>query len=766
MKAAIMTLALSENYGAALQTYALCKAIEKNSVTSVVYKYNDKKRITDSLQGSAKIKHLIWKQLKTVLTLGIKAKKYRIFRSKYIPFTEHYFHNNDELKLDNENYDIYISGSDQIWNPDIFLHDTSYFLDFVPKGKKKISYASSFGKSTFNKSYYKKCAVLLSDFQEISVREESGTNIVKDLCGKEAKVVLDPTFLLDKQEWHELALNASKKAQNFKGILCYVMPGDSKVTDAIESIAQQLHQKTGLPICRIGIKEYDVLKYGYKQTDIFAGPLDFLAYFENAEYIVTNSFHGTAFSLNFQKKFYVVINKFLDDKEALHERVLSILDRLHAKNAIIYTDNTKLPDTYNINYSEIETALNIERKNSYEYLKKALGCNQKKITNPKKCYGCTACYMICPKHAIEMKESKEGFLYPEIDNLKCIDCGLCEKVCPVENNDFVSMWKPKALAVQCKDINIRKRSTSGGAFVALSNSILEQNGVVYGVVYSDDFTVRHIRATNVKNRNQMCGSKYCQSELGETFLLVLKDLNEKKHVLFTGTSCQIDGLKRFLIMKKCDISNLWTCDLVCHGVPSPKIWKEHIKHIEKVRNKKIQSYYNRSKIRGWHAHNECVCYVDGKKEWNTKLSQNYKDLFYGHYIVRESCESCPYAGNVGVADITIGDFWGCEDIMPEIDDNMGTSIVIINSEKGNEIINSCKNEIKYWDVPIELALKYNHNKPIKHNIKRDDFWKDYNTMGFEGVVKKYANDTMLGRSKYYLKKYLRCILVKLKLLHV
>ena len=128
-----MTLALSENYGAALQTYALCKAIEKNSVTSVVYKYNDKKRITDSLQGSAKIKHLIWKQLKTVLTLGIKAKKYRIFRSKYIPFTEHYFHNNDELKLDNENYDIYISGSDQIWNPDIFLHDTSYFLDFITK---------------------------------------------------------------------------------------------------------------------------------------------------------------------------------------------------------------------------------------------------------------------------------------------------------------------------------------------------------------------------------------------------------------------------------------------------------------------------------------------------------------------------------------------------------------------------------------------------------------------------------------------------------
>ena len=346
MKAAIITLAVSENQGAVLQTYALCKAIEKFDITPVVYKYNDNKRILGSLQGSAKIKHAVWKQLKRVITLGVKGKKYRLFRNQYIPFTTKRFDNNADLRNDDTKYDIYISGSDQIWNPDIFLYDTSYFLDFVPQGEIKISYASSFGKATFNKSYCKKCAELLNEYKKISVREESGIKIVKNLCGKNAEVVLDPTLLLDEREWHELAVHAKKKAKNFKGILCYVMPGDSTVTDAIESIAQQLHKKTGLSICRIGVKEYDILKYGYKQTDIFAGPLDFLSYFENAEYIVTNSFHGTAFSLNFSKKFYVVINKLLDSKEALHERVISLLDKVQANNAIIYTDNVKLPEAY------------------------------------------------------------------------------------------------------------------------------------------------------------------------------------------------------------------------------------------------------------------------------------------------------------------------------------------------------------------------------------------------------------------------------------
>lgn len=370
MKAIIMTLALSNNYGAALQTYALAKKINDLGIETAVYNYNDTKRFTYGCSAVKKIIHTVWRYVKEAMSLWQKKLGFKKFRNKYIPLTEKRYHNNSELKKAPRDYDVYISGSDQIWNPDVFLYDTSYFLDFLPDSCERISYASSFGKSTFNEKHKEKCGKLLAEYEKISVREDSGVDIVKDLCGKTAECVLDPTMLLTKDDWNIIAEGAKRKAKNFKGILCYIMPGDSKVVSAIVKAAEDLHKETGLPIMYIGIKEYDVFKYGMKNCDIFASPMDFVAYFKNAEYVVTNSFHGTAFSLIYGKKFFIPINDSLPKEKALHERVTSIVKKMDAENAMFFVSDMNRKE---IDVEKIQKNLSLEREKSLGFLKDSLG---------------------------------------------------------------------------------------------------------------------------------------------------------------------------------------------------------------------------------------------------------------------------------------------------------------------------------------------------------------------------------------------------------
>ena len=311
----------------------------------------------------------------------------------------------------------------------------------------------------------------------------------------------------------------------------------------------------------------------------------------------------------------------------------------------------------------------------------------------------------------------------------------------------------------------RKRCTSGGAFIAMSDAVLSDGGVVYGVIYDENFRAVHARAETAPERDKMCGSKYVQSDPGDTFRQVAQDLTAGKTVLYSGTSCQIDGLNHYLLAKKADTEKLITVGLICHGVPSPKLWQDHIENIGKKRGKEICGYENRAKVRGWHEHNECITYADGKREYYTKLSQNHKDLFYGHYIIRPCCSVCPYAAEPSAADITIADFWGVQYVMPQIDDNRGVSLVLTNSEKGRTLIESLR-DVTLWDVDRATARSHNHKKPCKPNPRRKEFWEDYQAHGYGYVCAKYANDSIPGRIRYGGKKRLRALLVKLKLLPV
>lgn len=383
------------------------------------------------------------------------------------------------------------------------------------------------------------------------------------------------------------------------------------------------------------------------------------------------------------------------------------------------------------------------------------------ITSSEKCVGCGACKEICPKSAITMIADREGFLRPSIEDSLCVECGLCKKVCPAES-PCLNSNQQKAFALKHRQENVRKKCTSGGAFTAISDTILSDGGIVYGVVYDENFRAVHARAEDAEARNKMCGSKYVQSDPGDTYMQVAQDLQNGKTVLYSGTSCQVDGLNHYLHCKKANIEKLITIGLVCHGVPSPKLWLDHIENIQRKRSKKIAHYENRAKVRGWHEHNECITYEDGKKEYYSKLSQNHKDLFYGHYIIRPACSVCAYAADPSAADITIADFWGVEYVMPQVDDNRGVSLVLCNSEKGSALVQSLK-DVTLWEVERDIALNHNHRKPCKPNPRRKEFWADYEVYGYHYVCAKYAKDNFLGRIRYSCKKRLRAVLVKLKL---
>ena len=367
--------------------------------------------------------------------------------------------------------------------------------------------------------------------------------------------------------------------------------------------------------------------------------------------------------------------------------------------------------------------------------------------NKNECCGCTACMNICPKNAIKMEEDEEGFLYPKVDKELCVECGLCKKVCAFQNGYNIDsrLNNIEVYATKNKSDEIRKISSSGGMFYELAKKTLKENGVVYGVIFDKEFHAKHSRADNIEDIKKMMGSKYSQSELGKTYLNIKKDLLEGKKVLFTGTPCQVAGLNKFL--DNVDKSNLMLVDLICHGTPSPKLFKDYIKFLEKVKGKKVTGYYHRSKINGW-IQTEAVSFNNGKLEYKSRLSQTWRRIFYTDLALRLTCYNCKYTNTKRAGDITIGDFWGIELYDSEFADNKGISLMIINTLKGQRFFNSISNNLIIQKREINEAI--NKNPQLKEPIKilsekREIFWNDYKIKGFKYIANKYGGYNNIGK---------------------
>ncbi len=311
-------------------------------------------------------------------------------------------------------------------------------------------------------------------------------------------------------------------------------------------------------------------------------------------------------------------------------------------------------------------------------------------------------------------------------------------------------WKqPKVYAVQHKSEPVRAASRSGGIFTAVSDWILTQNGIVYGCVLDESFRAVHIRTECAEDRGRMCGSKYIQSKLGDTYKNVREDLINGRIVLFTGTSCQVAGLKQYLGK---EYENLLCVDIVCHGVPSPKVWSEYIHWQEEKNKAKVLKVDFRNKIDfGWRAHKETLTFENGKS-----VSSNvFTTLFYGHSILRPGCYECPYKSAMHPGDITIADYWGIEKAAPEFDDNKGVSLVLVNNEIGERVFEVAKSDIKWRETKLEDSMQQPLIAPFPQPQNRAVFWSDFSNKSFDYIARKYAGEGIINKVKRGLVKIKR-----------
>lgn len=322
-----------------------------------------------------------------------------------------------------------------------------------------------------------------------------------------------------------------------------------------------------------------------------------------------------------------------------------------------------------------------------------------KLSKRDLCTSCTACAAVCPKGCIAMEPDADGFLHPVVDEIKCVGCGLCEKVCPVLNRRSL-VHTPTVCAAKSRDEASRLASTSGGVFPELARSVLAQGGAVFGAAYDETFRVVHICAENEAELDRLRGAKYAQSDLNGSFRDVKRRLEEGQQVLFSGTPCQVLGLRSFL---KRDYDNLLLVDLVCHSVPSPLAWEKYLQYISE--GKTLTAVNLRCKETGWsrYGYSNRFDFSDGTSRMDKSGESLYMKLFGGGYITRPACTNCPAKGYSRVSDLTLGDFWGIWDIVPELDDDRGTSVVLIQSEKGRAAMSGLEQRV----VTLEEASREN-----------------------------------------------------------
>ena len=361
-----------------------------------------------------------------------------------------------------------------------------------------------------------------------------------------------------------------------------------------------------------------------------------------------------------------------------------------------------------------------------------------KITRKEECTGCHACYNVCPKKCIDMNFDEEGFLYPSVDSDKCVECGLCEKVCPIIHTVEIEN-DPIAIGCYNKDEKIRMESSSGGIFTLISELIIQSGGVIFGAEFDGNFNVRHSYVDNMQDLEKFRGSKYVQSTIGNSYYDAKKFLEQGRQVLFSGTPCQIAGLKRYL---QKDYDKLICQDMVCHGVPSTYVW-EHYKNFI-ANGRRISGVKFRDKSTGWKTYSLQIDFDDGSSYKDIGNENSYIKDFY----LRPSCYECKYKTLHRESDITLADFWGIEANEPELDDSRGTSLIFVNSAKGRSYFERIKENIIFKVVDIDKSVTFNPSAfrvSTYNNKKRINFYKQYEYINFDLLIDKLLKSNILKR---------------------
>ena len=399
------------------------------------------------------------------------------------------------------------------------------------------------------------------------------------------------------------------------------------------------------------------------------------------------------------------------------------------------------------------------------------------IKDKKDCCGCSACVQKCPKQCISLKEDDEGFLYPVVDKEACIDCGLCEKVCPVLHQG--EPHKPlKVYAAKNQDEEIRRQSSSGGIFTLLAEKTIQEGGVVFGARFDENWEVKHDYTETIEGLAAFRGSKYVQSRMEDNYRKAEMFLKQGRKVLFSGTPCQVAGLKRFL---RKEYEHLLTVDFICHGVPSPGVWRKYLK--ETVARMCDKNSVSTDPISMEDAHVESISFRDKSSGWkkysfaltlsatsrsgvkNTVslcevFPQNtFMKGFLSDLYLRPSCYACAAKSGKSGSDITIGDLWGAPSIIGNEDDDKGTSLVLINKDR-------CKVDASLWMKEIDYQAALTYNPAIEQSVRipkqRTTFYIGLDdTDSFKGIVERLTKKNAMKKGIILIKKYLNTIFVKL-----
>ena len=363
-----------------------------------------------------------------------------------------------------------------------------------------------------------------------------------------------------------------------------------------------------------------------------------------------------------------------------------------------------------------------------------------------RCTGCEACANICPKNCISMVENAEGFLFPHIDSSKCVSCGLCEKACPVLNPIPIHKTQEdvKVYALIHRDEDVRSHSSSGGAFSAIAEYVLEQGGVVFGAAFDEKFNVCHICVEKAEELYKLRGSKYVQSRIGDTYRQAKEKLQQGRLVFFTGTACQTSGLLGYLGR---DYENLITQDLICHGVPSPLAWRKYIRLYQRRAKSPVEHIFFRDKKFGWHNWHVNFRFRSGENRYLNQRSDMMVSAFLTGSCSRKSCYDCPFKQKYRLADITLADYWGIEKIAPELDDDRGISSIYINSLKAQKLLDAISDRVFLREMDLDTAAAHNMAMVESERLvrDRDGFLRELRKKSFDVVYGKYVEEADLSR---------------------
>lgn len=770
-----------KNYGSALQCYALKSEIEKNGYVCEV--------MGESFPGLDKYKHYA-KELKSIFLISIRhpfyLKKYIMLR-KSVKYSAHCLSEESDLRLNlfcesvlqprkysyghmkklalEDKYKCFIAGSDQIWSGNQKMNNV-FFLKFAPP-EKRIAFAPSFGTENIDSFNIRSFRREIRKFRKLSVREKRGQEIIKELTGLDVPRIADPTFLKTREEWSEFA----KESQLPDGKYILVHFLDEPNDTAIQCL-RNLSAETGYRTISFAYPHsvfQSISNYQFVDGD----PRDYIAAIEHAAFVLTDSFHTTLFSVIFSRRFFTFARQYRHSGNQ-QSRIMTLLELVEYQERFIESE-TEFIAAMVADLHPCKDILSKERNKAKQYLKEAIGdiagekpddlknLEEIRLADEATCTGCLACYSACEKGAIHIETSTFGFEVPKIDLELCVNCGKCQSVCAVINefkfqksNHDTEEYKQTAYVAYNNDSDLRSMAASGGAFASLALSFLQSGGVVFGARLSfkkGKPVIKHIPVYSLEELPAILQSKYVQSDASSAYPQIKKLLQDSKRVLFCGTSCQVDALYHFLSnnIKEQYGENLFTVDLICHGVPGRKFFQDYVALRKKQNNVLINNFTFRMKdnLKKRIVYQETLTmFSDRKKKMCIPANKSsYYRLFLGEESYRDACYECRYASINKPADITIGDYFELKDDYPELYAKLSDrsvwdiNSVIVQSFQGEKLLQLAKKSIVTFPVDIR-RVQASHKqlcKPSHYTLEREKVMEIYRKKGFAGIDSYYRN---------------------------